>query len=241
MMKYRTIVISDLHLGSTYSRAKDVTDFLSKNKCDTLILNGDIIDGWALKRGGTWNDSHMKCIRKLIKKSKTTKVYWLRGNHDDFLHDFIPFDFGKILLREDLEYIGLNGNKYLILHGDIFDIFVNKMKWLAKIGSIGYDFTLWLNKWYNKYREFRGLEYFSLSQKIKASVKEATNFIGDFENNMVLHAKSLNCDGVICGHIHKAELKTIDGLEYMNSGDWVESNSALVEDLDGNWSIIYYS
>ena len=241
MMKYRTIVISDLHLGSTYSRAKDVTDFLSKNKCDTLILNGDIIDGWALKRGGTWNDSHMKCIRKLIKKSKTTKVYWLRGNHDDFLHDFIPFDFGKILLREDLEYIGLNGNKYLILHGDIFDIFVNKMKWLAKIGSIGYDFTLWLNKWYNKYREFRGLEYFSLSQKIKASVKEATNFIGDFENNMVLHAKSLNCDGVICGHIHKAELKTIDGLEYMNSGDWVESNSALVEDINGNWSIIYYS
>ena len=241
MMKYRTIVISDLHLGSTYSRAKDVTNFLSKNKCDTLILKGDIIDGWALKRGGTWNDSHMKCIRKLIKKSKTTKVYWLRGNHDDFLHDFIPFDFGKILLREDLEYIGLNGNKYLILHGDIFDIFVNKMKWLAKIGSIGYDFTLWLNKWYNKYREFRGLEYFSLSQKIKASVKEATNFIGDFENNMVSHAKSLNCDGVICGHIHKAELKTIDGLEYMNSGDWVESNSALVEDLDGNWSIIYYS
>jgi UDP-2,3-diacylglucosamine pyrophosphatase LpxH len=241
MMKYRTIVISDLHLGSTYSRAKDVTDFLSKNKCDTLILNGDIIDGWALKRGGTWNDSHMKCIRKIIKKSKTTKVYWLRGNHDDFLHEFIPFDFGKILLREDLEYIGLNGKKYLILHGDIFDIFANQMKWLAKIGSIGYDFTLWMNKWYNKYRAFRGLEYFSLSQKIKASVKEATNFIGDFENHMAVHAKSLGCDGVICGHIHKAEIKTINDLEYMNSGDWVESNSALVEDMDGNWSLIFYS
>jgi UDP-2,3-diacylglucosamine pyrophosphatase LpxH len=240
-MKYRTIVISDLHLGSTYSRAKDVTDFLSKNKCDTLILNGDIIDGWALKRGSTWNDDHMKCIRKIIKKSKTTKVYWLRGNHDDFLHEFIPFDFGKILLREDLEYMGINGKKYLLLHGDIFDVFINKMKWLAKIGSIGYDFTLWMNKWYNKYRAFRGLEYFSLSQKIKASVKEATNFIGDFENHMVVHAKSLNCDGVICGHIHKAEIKLINGLEYMNSGDWVESNSALVEDLDGNWSLIYYS
>ena len=241
MKKYKTIVISDLHLGSTYSRPDDVTNFLSKNKCDMLILNGDIIDGWALKRGGTWNDSHMKCIRKIIKKSKITQVYWIRGNHDDFLHDFIPFDFGNILLREDLEYIALNGKKYLMLHGDIFDIFVNKMKWLAKIGSIGYDFTLWLNKWYNKYRAFRGLEYFSLSQKIKASVKEATNFIGDFENHMVTHAKSLNCDGVICGHIHKAELKNINGLEYMNSGDWVESNSALVEDLDGNWSLIYYS
>lgn len=241
MMKYRTIVISDLHLGSTYSRAKDVTDFLSKNKCETLILNGDIIDGWALKRGSSWNDEHMKCIRKIIKKSKTTKVYWLRGNHDDFLHEFIPFDFGKILLREDLEYMGVNGKKYLVLHGDIFDVFINKMKWLAKIGSVGYDFTLWMNKWYNKYRAFRGLEYFSLSQKIKASVKEATNFIGDFENHMVVHAKSLNCDGVICGHIHKAEIKLIDGLEYMNSGDWVESNSALVEDMDGNWSLIYYS
>jgi UDP-2,3-diacylglucosamine pyrophosphatase LpxH len=240
-MKYRTIVISDLHLGSTYSRAKDVTDFLSKNKCETLILNGDIIDGWALKRGSSWNDEHMKCIRKIIKKSKTTKVYWLRGNHDDFLHEFIPFDFGKILLREDLEYMGVNGKKYLVLHGDIFDVFINKMKWLAKIGSVGYDFTLWMNKWYNKYRAFRGLEYFSLSQKIKASVKEATNFIGDFENHMVVHAKSLNCDGVICGHIHKAEIKLIDGLEYMNSGDWVESNSALVEDMDGNWSLIYYS
>ena len=240
MMKYRTIVISDLHLGSTYSRAKDVTDFLSKNKCETLILNGDIIDGWALKRGSSWNDEHMKCIRKIIKKSKTTKVYWLRGNHDDFLHEFIPFDFGKILLREDLEYMGVNGKKYLVLHGDIFDVFINKMKWLAKIGSVGYDFTLWMNKWYNKYRAFRGLEYFSLSQKIKASVKEATNFIGDFENHMVVHAKSLNCDGVICGHIHKAEIKLIDGLEYMNSGDWVESNTALVETLKGKWKIVNY-
>jgi UDP-2,3-diacylglucosamine pyrophosphatase LpxH len=240
MIKYRTIVISDLHLGSTYSRPNNVIEFLSKHKSTTLILNGDIIDGWALKRGGTWNNKHMKCIGKIIKKSKTTQVYWIRGNHDDFLHDFIPFDFGNIKLREDLEYVGLNGKKYLILHGDIFDVFINKMKWLAKIGSVGYDFTLWLNKWYNKYRAFRGLEYFSLSQKIKASVKEATNFIGDFENHMVVHAKSLNCDGVICGHIHKAELREIDGLEYMNSGDWVESNSALVEDTNGNWSIVYF-
>jgi len=240
MKKYRTIVLSDLHLGSTYSRPNDVIKFLSKHKCTTLILNGDIIDGWALKRGGTWNEKHMKCIGKIIKKSKTTKVYWIRGNHDDFLHDFIPFDFGNIMLREDLIYYGLNSKKYLILHGDIFDVFINKMKWLAKIGSIGYDFTLWLNKWYNKYRAFRGLEYFSLSQKIKSNVKKATNFIGDFENHMVVHAKSLNCDGVICGHIHKAESRQIDGLDYMNSGDWVESNSALVEDTRGKWSILYF-
>ncbi len=240
MIKHRTIILSDLHLGSTYSRAKEVTEFLTKHKSDVLILNGDIIDGWALKRGGIWNDNHMKCIRKIIKKSKTTDVYWLRGNHDEFLVDFIPFDFGNIYLRESLEYFGANGKKYLVLHGDIFDVFVNKMKWLAKLGSIGYDLTLWINKWYNRYRSFRGLEYFSLSQKIKASVKSATNFIGDFENHMVSHAKSLDCDGVICGHIHKAELRNIDGLEYMNSGDWVESNSALVESMSGKWSIIYF-
>ena len=239
-MMYRTIVVSDLHLGSRYARAKEVTEFLTKNKCKTLILNGDIIDGWALKRGGTWNDDHMKCIRKIIKKSKTTQTYWIRGNHDDFLSEFIPFDFGKILLREDLEYMGLDGKKYLVLHGDIFDVFVNKMKWLAKIGSVGYDLTLWLNKWYNKYRALRGKQYFSLSQKIKNSVKQATSFIGDFENHMVSHAKSLNCDGVICGHIHKAELREIDDLVYMNSGDWVESNTALVEDMDGKWSIIEF-
>lgn len=239
-MKYRTIIISDIHLGSQYSRAKEVTEFLSKNSAETIILNGDIIDGWALKRGGVWTDEHMKCVRKLMKLSKTSTVYWIRGNHDDFLYDFIPFDFGKILLRESIFHRGLDGNKYLVLHGDIFDIFVDKMGWLAKIGSIGYDMTLWLNKWYNKYRTYRGLPYFSLSQKIKSSVKTATNFIGDFENHMVTHARSLDCDGVICGHIHKAEIRDIDGMIYMNSGDWVESNTALVETKKGNWRIVNF-
>ena len=239
-MKYKTIILSDIHLGSKYSRAKDVIDFLTKNTAETIILNGDIIDGWALKRGGVWTDEHMKCVRKLMKLSKSSTVYWIRGNHDDFLYDFIPFDFGKIMLRESMEYRGLDKNKYLILHGDIFDVFVGKWGWLAKIGSVGYDMTLWINKWYNKYRTYRGLPYFSLSQKIKASVKTATNFIGDFENHMVTHAKSLECDGVICGHIHKAEIRNVDGIIYMNSGDWVESNTALVETLKGKWKIISF-
>lgn len=239
-MTYRTIIISDIHLGSQYSRAKEVTKFLKDNKCEILILNGDIIDGWALKRGGIWNDDHMKCIRRILKKSKKTKVYWVRGNHDDFLYNFIPFTVGKIKIVEDLEYFGLNGKKYIVLHGDIFDVFVNDMKWLAKIGSVGYDLCLWLNKYYNRYRAFRGKEYFSLSKKIKDSVKQATSFIGEFENHMIGHAKSLNADGVICGHIHKAEMRVVDGIEYMNSGDWVESNTALVEHLDGRWEIIQY-
>ena len=239
-MNYRTVVISDLHLGSTYSRAEDISRFLDAIKCDTLILNGDIIDGWALKRGNSWTQEHMRCVRKIMKKAYKTKVIWVRGNHDDFLHDFIPMSLGNIQIVETFELYGLNEKKYLVLHGDIFDVFVNEMKWLAKIGSIGYDLTLWLNKWYNKYRVFRGKEYFSLSKRIKDSVKSATNFIGDFENHMVSHSKSLNFDGVICGHIHKAEIRNIDGIQYMNSGDWVESNTALVEDYYGEWYLIYY-
>ncbi len=239
-MNYRTVIISDLHLGSTYSRAEDISRFLDAIKCDTLILNGDIIDGWALKRGNSWTQEHMRCVRKIMKKAYKTKVIWVRGNHDDFLHDFIPISLGNIQIVETFELFALNGKKYLVLHGDIFDVFVNEMKWLAKIGSVGYDLTLWLNKWYNKYRAFRGKEYFSLSKRIKNSVKSATNFIGDFENHMVSHSKSLNFDGVICGHIHKAEIRVIDGIEYMNSGDWVESNTALVEDHSGNWYLIHY-
>jgi UDP-2,3-diacylglucosamine pyrophosphatase LpxH len=239
-MKYRTIILSDIHLGSSYSRADDVISFLKKNKSEILILNGDIVDGWALKRGGVWKNSHMGCIRKILKTSNKTKVYWIRGNHDDFLYDFIPFNLGKLSILENMEYEGLNGKKYLILHGDIFDVFVKDMKWLAKIGSVGYDLSLWVNKWYNKYRDWRGLEYFSLSKLIKDSVKKATSYIGDFEKHMVTHAKNLGYDGVICGHIHKAEISNIEGIEYMNSGDWVESNTALVEDYRGNWKIIHY-
>lgn len=239
-MKYRTIILSDIHLGSRYSSSDEVVEFLKKNKCETLILNGDIVDGWALKRGGTWNESHMKCIRKFLKLSKNTKVYWIRGNHDDFLYDFLPFKLGNIKILENMDYMGLDGKRYLVLHGDVFDIFIKDMKWLAHIGSIGYDLSLWLNKWYNKYRKLRGKEYFSLSKLIKNSVKKASSYIGDFENHMITHAKNLDYDGVICGHIHKAEISVIDGIHYMNSGDWVESNTALVENFDGTWKIIEY-
>ena len=239
-MKYKTIIISDIHLGSSYSKAKEVAEFLKNNKSETLILNGDIIDGWALKRGGKWNVEHMKVIRKILKKSKKTKVFWIRGNHDDFLYDFIPMSIGNIEIKENMDLVGINGKKYLILHGDIFDLFITKMKWLAKIGSIGYDLTLWLNKWYNKYRKLRGKEYFSLSQKIKSSVKSATNFIGDFENHMINHAKKLGYDGVICGHIHKSEIRMIEDIEYLNSGDFVESCTALVENYNGSWEIVTF-
>jgi len=239
-MKFRTIILSDIHLGSTYSKAKDVVDFLKMYECETLILNGDIIDGWALKRGERWTDEHMKCLRKIMKLSNQTEIYWLRGNHDDFLTEFIPISMGNINVKEQISYEGINGKKYLVLHGDIFDVFTVNMKWLANLGSIGYDICLWINKWYNKFRDMMGYEYFSLSKIIKDSVKAATKYVGEFEKHMVNHANNFGYDGVICGHIHKAEITKIDGIEYMNSGDWVESKTALVEDYEGKWFLINF-
>jgi UDP-2,3-diacylglucosamine pyrophosphatase LpxH len=238
--KYRTVVISDIHLGSRYSKAKELCKFIKSIECDTLILNGDIIDGWSLQRGGKLSYDHINCIRLLLKKSKKTNIFWVKGNHDEFLLDFAPFKIGKIELVKEMTYYGSNGKKYLVTHGDVFDVFVSKMKWLALLGSIGYDLALWINKWYNKWREFRGLEYFSLSKRIKDSVKLATSFIGDFEKHLCQYAKSKDYDGVICGHIHQAEIKKIEKIDYMNSGDWVESLTALVETKWGKWEIISY-
>jgi UDP-2,3-diacylglucosamine pyrophosphatase LpxH len=238
--KFKTIIISDLHLGTKDSKSIELVEFLEKNKCENLILNGDIIDGWAIKRGSRWRNKDMKCIRKLIKLTeKGTHITWIRGNHDDFLKDFIPFTIDKFKILEDLTYYGINNKKYLILHGDIFDVFVTKMGWVAKIGSIGYDLALWVNRWYNKYRTWRGLPYDSLSKRIKNSVKKAVNFINDFENYISTMGKKEGYDGVICGHIHHPEIKNIDGIDYMNSGDWVENLTALVENYDGTWEIIY--
>ena len=238
--KYKTIIMSDIHLGMTDSKANEVVDFLENNSCETLILNGDIIDGWAIKRGAKLKPKHMRCIRKIMKISeKGTKVYWLRGNHDDFLKDFMPIKIGDIQIQEDL-IIESNGNKYLVLHGDLFDVFITKMGWLAKIGSVLYEFSLWLNRWYNRYRKWRGKEYLSIAKKIKENVKFATNFINKFEDHLVDLAHRKGYDGVICGHIHYPVIKKIGDIEYMNSGDWVETMSCLVEDYYGQWSLKYY-
>ena len=238
--KYKTIIMSDIHLGMTDSKANEVVDFLENNSCETLILNGDIIDGWAIKRGAKLKPKHMRCIRKIMKISeKGTKVYWLRGNHDDFLKDFMPIKIGDIQIKEDL-VIKSGDKKYLVLHGDLFDVFITKMGWLAKIGSVLYEFSLWLNRWYNRYRKWRGKEYLSIAKKIKENVKFATNFINKFEDHLVDLAHRKGYDGVICGHIHYPVIKKIGDIEYMNSGDWVETMSCLVEDYYGQWSLKYY-
>jgi UDP-2,3-diacylglucosamine pyrophosphatase LpxH len=239
---YKTIVISDVHLGTSGSKTKELVRFLKVNTCDLLILNGDIIDGWQLKKSGSWKRKHTRFFQRILKmmQEHNTEIIYLRGNHDDFLDQILPMKIGKLTILRDYIYES-NGKKYYVVHGDVFDTITTHIKWISYLGDIGYTFLLWLNKQYNYYRRKKGLPYYSLSQQIKLKVKSAVNYISDFEEKLAQLAKEKKCDGVICGHIHHPEIKTINGIFYLNSGDWVESLSALVEDYDGDWSLAYYN
>lgn len=240
---YRTIVISDIHLGTKGSKAKEVVRFLKVNTADTLILNGDIIDGWQLKKSGEWKRKHTRFLQRILKvmSEYDTKVIYTRGNHDDFLEQFLPLRIGNLSLVLDYIYQGANGKKYLITHGDIFDSITSKFSWLAKLGDVGYTLLLWINRIYNEYRNRRGLPYYSISQVIKSKVKSAVSYISDFEEKLVELAKTKGCQGIICGHIHQPAIKYYGDIEYLNSGDWVETLSALVEDYNGEWSLLYFT
>jgi len=241
-MKKQVIIVSDLHLGTIDSKADEFIEFIESNPTELLILNGDIIDGWALERGAKWKKKHTKVISKLLHLSNKMQIIWIRGNHDEFIQDFIGNSFGRIHIKEDYilntKSLTPNGEyttkKYYIFHGDVIDVFISKYKSIAKIGSAGYDLALWLNRWYNRYRVWRKLPYQSISQKIKNSVKAATNYINDFEVSALRMATKKRCDGVICGHIHQPEDRMIDGKRYLNSGDWVENMSAILIDENGN-------
>lgn len=234
-MRYRTIILSDLHLGSKASRRNDIIKFLEDNECDNLYLNGDIIDGWALKRGSKWKEKDTKVLRKILKMAeKGTNVIWIKGNHDDFLINYLTLNMGNITIKDHVKYKGIDKRMYYIFHGDVLDVFSNKFSIIAKIGSVGYDIALWLNRWYNVYRELRGLPYYSLSKRIKDGVKAAVSYIGDFELRAIDLAKDNGCDVAVCGHIHSPKLTK----EYMNSGDWCENCTALVEEDNGEWKII---
>lgn len=238
---FRTIVMSDIHLGSKWSKAKEANRFLKYNTCDTLILCGDIIDGWELMRGHgeKWKRKHTNFIRRILDIQHSCKIIYLRGNHDDFLDRMLPLDFANLSIRKDMVYTSA-GKRYYVLHGDIFDHITSSMKWMAKIGDIGYSLLLRFNSIYNKRRRLKGLPYYSLSQKVKQKVKASVSYISDFETKLVEIARQKGCDGVICGHIHQADKRMIDNILYLNSGDWVESLTALTESYDGEWNIVRY-
>ena len=241
-LKYKTIFISDVHLGTQNCKAKEVVHFLKHTRCDRLVLNGDIIDGWQLNRGSKWSKEHTKFVRYILKRveKKELEVIYLRGNHDDILSRFLPMEFGSLSLVEDYIHENPNG-KYLVLHGDVFDTITKNFTFLAHLGDWGYKMLMSLNRWYNKYRSWRGKEYYSLSQAVKAKVKQAVSFISDFEEKLAKLAESRGCHGVICGHIHTPADKRFGDLHYLNSGDWVESLSAIVERFDGQFELIYFA
>ncbi len=234
-MRYRTIIMSDLHLGARQSQTDKIIKFLEENQADKLILNGDIIDGWALKGSGKWTKDCTKIFRKFMKMSeKDTKVIYIRGNHDDFLKDFIPFKLNNIRIVRKYVHMGMDGRTYFCFHGDVLDFVIMEARWLAVIGGWSYDFIIRLNTIYNYIRKKLNLPYHSLANTIKQSVKGAINFVSDFEENAKGLTKEKGYDVAVCGHIHHPKLEN----DYMNSGDFCENSTCLVEDYNGVWRII---
>ncbi len=243
-MQYRSIFISDVHLGTRFSQADALMAFMKAHESENLYLVGDIIDGWALKRKFRWRQSHSDVVQKILRKArKGTNVYFITGNHDDFLRPFMPLFLGNNLkIANEEEYVALDGKRYYVTHGDIFDSITMTKKWLAVIGDYGYDVLLYLNHVLNFFRKKFGIKrYWSLSKHVKDNVKKSVSFITDFESILSRHAKHKEYDGVICGHIHKAEMRQIDGIAYKNCGDWVESCTALVETMEGEWKVIHWN
>jgi UDP-2,3-diacylglucosamine pyrophosphatase LpxH len=233
-IRFRTIWISDLHLGTTGCQAQRLLEFLRKTESDTLYLVGDIIDGWQLKRRWYWEQAHNDVVQTVLKKAKKgTEVIFVPGNHDEAVRQFIDLDFGGIRIRDELIHTTAQGKRMLVLHGDRFDGVIACAKWLAYVGDNLYTVILKFNQWFNSWRARAGLPYWSLSQYLKLKVKNAVSYISSFENALAAEAKRRGLDGVICGHIHKPEIRDIDGITYCNDGDWVESLSALVEDASG--------
>ena len=239
----RTVFLSDIHLGTPDSKADEVVEFLKHIRCEKLVLNGDIIDGWALKRGGRWTSRHSRVIRKIIKLTErdNTDVIYLRGNHDDILERFLPLVIGRIRLCKEHIHVTAAGIRYLVVHGDGFDSVSTHHKWLAVLGSVGYDFLLHVNRFYNHYRAWRGKEYYSLSKQVKAKVKSAVCFVDRYEELLQNLAHRRKCDGIICGHIHTPEDKQVGDIHYLNSGDWVESLTAIIEHHDGRIELVRHA
>jgi len=242
---YRSIFVSDIHLGTKDCKAEQLNNFLKHNTCETLYLVGDIIDAWKIQQNKLrWKQSHTNVIRRVLGHAKRgTRVIYIAGNHDEFLRPMMPYvaNFGMVEIHNQIEHIGVDGKHYLVIHGDLFDGITRLAPWLSMLGDRAYDFVLMLNGKFNWLRHKFGLGYWSLSQYLKRRVKKAIDFMFQFEKNISQYCKKRGFDGVICGHIHHAEIKEIDGVIYMNDGDWVESCTALVEHHDGRWEIIIWA
>jgi UDP-2,3-diacylglucosamine pyrophosphatase LpxH len=240
--RFRTLFISDVHLGARGSQADRLLDFLRTHDADAIYLVGDIVDGWALQSSWYWPQSHNDFVQKMLRKArKGAKVIYVPGNHDEFLRNYYGTHFGGIDVVENIIHEGADGRRYLVIHGDIFDLVVQNARWLAHLGDKAYDFAIRMNRIVNVLRRWFGVPYWSLSQWAKLKVKNAVNYIGAFEQTLAGEARRHGADGVICGHIHTAAIRDQHGIRYMNCGDWVESCTALAEHDDGRFEIITWS
>jgi len=240
--RYRSVWISDIHLGTPGCQAKALLDFLREVECEQLFLVGDIIDGWQLRRSWYWPQAHNDVVQKLLRKArKGVRVIFIPGNHDEFARKYLQHNFGGVEVAEEWIHETADGKKLWITHGDLYDGVVQYARWLAYLGDQAYEFTLKLNRYLNHLRAKFGLPYWSLSKYLKLKVKRAVSFISAFEEALAREAKKRGVDGVICGHIHHAEIRPIDGILYCNDGDWVESLTALVEHADGRLEILDWS
>ena len=237
--RYRSLFISDCHLGSSGAKAEELSRFLKQVECDTVYLVGDVIDMWRLRQRWYWPDAHNSVMRRLLKMShKGTTIVYVPGNHDEAARPFCGLSFGGMQMAKEAVHLTADGRRLLVTHGDQFDLVVRNSRLLALAGTVGYEMLLKINGVYNFGRRICGLPYDSLSQAIKARVKSACNFISNFEQALVAEARAGGFDGVVCGHIHKAERRMIGTLEYLNCGDWVESCTALVEHDDGRIELL---
>ncbi len=241
MPTYKTLFLSDIHLGTRASQADMLLDFLKHNDAETIYLVGDVVDFWRIRRGAVWLQSHNDVLQKLLRKTrKGTRIVYIPGNHDEGLRDYCGQKFGGIEIERQAEFTTAAGKRYVVMHGDEFDVVMRYAKWLAFLGDRGYEFALWMNWPLNFVRRQFGFGYWSLSSYLKHRVKSAVNFIGEFERNLADEAKRRNVDGIICGHIHRAASHDFGGVHYVNTGDWVESCTAIGETEDGVLEMIHW-
>lgn len=240
-MKYRSIWISDLHLGSKGCSALELLEFLKSTDSENLYLVGDILDFWKMSRKVHWPQSHTEVVRKILKKSKKgTKVIYIPGNHDELIRPYAGTIIGDIEVHKSYVHDCVDGRRLLVIHGDEFDVVTLNHRWLSHVGDVAYEAMIELNRGLNYLRRKTGLGHWSLSKVCKSKVKQAVNFIGNFEESVAKECKIKGYDGVVCGHIHTATIKEIDGVTYYNDGDWVESCTALVEHFDGTFEILNF-
>ncbi|MDR3515890.1 MAG: UDP-2,3-diacylglucosamine diphosphatase [Azospirillaceae bacterium] len=240
--KYRSIWISDVHLGTRGCQAEMLLDFLKQTESEFLYLVGDIVDGWRLKRSWYWPQAHNDVVQKLLRRvRKGTRVIYIPGNHDEGFREFVGSNFGGVTVAAEAVHVTADGRRFLVIHGDQFDVVVKYAKWLAHIGDTAYMLLLLLNTWVNVARRRMGFRYWSVSAYLKHKVKNAVEFIGNYERALAEEARRRNVHGVICGHIHTAEMRDMEGVLYCNDGDWVESCTALVEHETGELELIHWA